>query len=266
MSVRIGNAILDQGDGRDDLERRAGRVAFRDRAVEHRFPRVGFQRRVGVAHFAPVAGSQRVRVEGRGGVEGEDRAGLGVQCHNGTLAVTERGGCRLLHGGAQCQLDAAALALFARQEVAQALPEQSLRLAVENVRFSFLDAGCPVADCRKVACGRYVEGTLVVDARVAIGVLFEFRGGDRRFFHDDGSAVDFRGVAGRAHVTRVCVERGRGNELRVCYRQAQHGEHDQDDDEDLANLCVHALLVHPQCRRNTGVPRGLRGRRAAGSV
>ncbi len=54
----------------------------------------------------------------------------------------------------------------------------------------------------------------------------------------------------------------------VCYRRFRSmANMTVDDDEDIwrESGCVHALLVHPQCRRNTGVPRDLRdaGRRAA---
>ena len=63
--IGIGNAVLDECDRGEDLERRAGRVAFRDRAVEHRVLRVGVQRRVRVLHLAGVTGGQCVRIEGR---------------------------------------------------------------------------------------------------------------------------------------------------------------------------------------------------------
>ena len=65
MHIRVGEVVFDEGDRREDLERRAGGVALGDRAVEQGVVRVRGERGECVGHRAGVGGGQLVRVEGR---------------------------------------------------------------------------------------------------------------------------------------------------------------------------------------------------------
>ncbi len=97
MSVRIGNAILDQGDGRDVADV-GSRAHVANRAVERRFPSGHLPARiVGIAHRASLEAACSGRRSGRS--RGRDRAGLGVPVL--APAVTERGAACCM--GHQCQ-------------------------------------------------------------------------------------------------------------------------------------------------------------------
>ena len=137
-----GVPVLQCGGGHDDLEDRAGRVVLVDRLVD---PGVGTRglELVGVgADRGRVVAGELVRVVGRGAGHAQDRAGGGVEGHDGAGDALETGHRGRLHGRVQGQDDVAAGRVAPGEQVGEPAHEQPRVVAGQDVVLGALHGRC----------------------------------------------------------------------------------------------------------------------------
>ena len=138
------------------------------------------------------------------------------------------------------QNNAATLTVLTREEIAETLGEEGLRLAVQDVLSrSFHPGG--LRECRREIAGRVrVERTLGIRALVARGSFNLFGGSNRSAVNDDRAAVGFSRMQNRALVASISIQRGGLDHLIIGHHQAKGRKHHEDDHEQTTNLGIHA--------------------------
>ena len=146
----------------------------------------------------------------------------------------------MLHLWVERQNNAATLTVLTREEIAETLGEEGLRLAIQDIFSRSFHPGGLREGRREIAGRVRVERTLGIRALVARGSFNLFGGRNRSAINNDRAAIGFSSVQNRALIAAISVQRRGLNDLIISHHQTEGREHHEHNDKKATNLSIHA--------------------------